>query len=99
MKLIFENWRKHINEQEEKTLQQKEEQFFGSDIVAIAIDLLDEMRKVHDPMFYGNEVAHTVSKIHNKDIIMLGSGNTGIGEDGRFLLIDSSISNRITGAS
>ena len=75
MKLIFENWRKHINEQEEKTLQQKEEQFFGSDIVIIAIDLLDEMRKVHDPMFYGNEVAHTVSKIHNKDIIMLGSGS------------------------
>ena len=34
-----------------------------------------------------------------KQINEIRPGNTGIGEDGRFLLIDSSISDRIAGAS
>lgn len=84
MKLIFENWRKHINEQEEeKTLQQKEEQFFGSDIVAIAIDLLDKVRElVYDGYdFYqsGKLAADEISDLHGKQIRMLGHGSWRMG--------------------
>lgn len=83
MKLIFENWRKHINEEEEKTLQQKEEHFFGSDIVAIAIDLLDKVRELeYDSYDYdqsGKLAADEISNLHSKEIRMLGHGSWRMG--------------------
>ncbi len=83
MKLIFENWRKHINEVEEKTLQQKEEQFFGSDIVAIAIDLLEEVRELqydnYDSDQAGKLAADEISDLHGKQVRMLGFGSWRMG--------------------
>lgn len=81
MKLIFENWRKHINEEE--TLQQKEEQYFGSDIVGIAIDLLDKVRQLqYDSDDYSDDydqigklAANEISDLHGKQIRMLGFGS------------------------
>lgn len=83
MKLIFENWRKHINEVEEKTLQQKEEQFFGSDIVSIAKDLLDKVRELqydnYDSDQAGRLAADELSDLHGKQISMLGYGSWRMG--------------------
>jgi hypothetical protein len=83
MKLIFENWRKHINEQEEKTLQQNELEYFGSDIVSIAMDLLEEVRELqYDSYDYdqaGKLAANEISDLHGKEIRMLGHGSWRMG--------------------
>lgn len=83
MKLIFENWRKHINEVEEKTLQQKELEYFGSDIVVIANDLLDKVRELQYDSYdfdrVGKLAADEISNLHSKEIRMLGSGSWRMG--------------------
>lgn len=84
MKLIFENWRKHLVEQkQEKTLQQNELEFFGSDIVVIANDLLEEVRELqydnYDSDKAGKLAAGEISDLHGKQIRMLGFGSWRMG--------------------
>jgi|694.fasta_scaffold77347_2 hypothetical protein len=80
MKQLFENWRKHLREQEEEpTISQKEEKFFGSDIRTIAMDLLDKVREYEQAYNYigssGRLAAEEVSNQFGKDIKFLGSGS------------------------
>lgn len=82
MKLLFENWRKHLKEQEETkelTVSQKEEKFFGSDIKQIAEDLLIDVRYLQQRNSYitssGRVAAEQVSNKVGKNIEFLGSGS------------------------
>lgn len=79
MKQLFQNWRKHLKEQEEPTISQKEEKFFGSDIRSIAMDLLDKVREYEEAYKYigssGRLAAEEVSNQFGKDIKFLGYGS------------------------
>lgn len=84
MKLLLQNWRKHLVEQkQEKTLQQNELEYFGSDIVVIASNLLEEVRELQydndDSYQAGTLAAGEISDLHGKQIRMLGFGSWRMG--------------------